>query len=110
MKFNDRYTTIPVYQDTETQEIGKYCDLYTDIWNFEILMSLEDLQSELEKVWEWYFRFKKLEEYSKILEHHTELCLDMSKTKVLWFREHILTFDKIKQAELEKEKTLSSKK
>lgn len=100
MKLWWTYAPIPTVFEDEDKEIGQYTTLYTDLWTFEILMSLEELQEELKKVWKWFFKFKKLDEYSQVLEHYWELVLDMSKAKILWFREHTIIHDRKKQKEI----------
>lgn len=98
------YDYIPTtYKDADIEE-WRYTTLYTDIWNFEILMSLEDLKKDLSKWWE--FKYRKLEEYSAVLEHYWELVLDLDKVKILWYKEHIIIDNLKKQRELNEEKTL----
>lgn len=93
------YKYIPTTLLTDDVEEGKYTTLYTDIWNFEILMTLEDLQTELDKG--WMFKYKKLEETSKIVQHYWELVLDLSLVKILWFKEHTIIDNLKLQRELE---------
>jgi len=109
MKLGWNYEYITTVEESDEIEIGKYTEFYTDIWTFEILLPLEDLQKQLKEVWDWYFKFKKLDEYSKVIEHFWELVLDMSKTKVLWFREHTIIHDRVKQKEIEQEKARMEK-
>lgn len=83
------YKWIPLYTNENWLEIGKYTTMYTDVWNFEINMGLEDLLKEIKKS-KSLFRYKKLEEYSKIVEHYGELVLDLEKVNIMWYKEHIL--------------------
>ena len=88
------YKGVPCYEWDDKEEIWKYTTLFTDAGNFEILMSLEDLILELQRVKnetiDNLFKYKKLEEYSKVMEHYWELVLDLSEVKILWYKEHII--------------------
>ena len=99
----NQFTTIPTFSDDETKEVGKYTTLYTDAGNFEILKSLDEVLKEISecKTSGELFRFKKLDEFSQVVEHYGELVLDISNTKVLGYREHTIIFDKVKQQERE---------
>ena len=88
MQEMSNFKWIPLYSSENWIETGKYTTMFTDVWNFEINMSLEDLQKEIKK--DSLFKYKKLEEYSKILEHHWELVLDLNSIKVMWYKEHTL--------------------
>ena len=93
------YELIPTTLLTEDKEEGKYTTLYTDVWNFEILLPLEELKGQLDK---WgFFKYRKLEESSKVIQHYWELVLDLDKVKILWFKEHHIIDDRKLQREIE---------
>lgn len=96
------YELIPTTYIDEDREEGKYTTLYTDVWNFEIIKPLEELQKDIEEAKQnWnIFKYKKLDEYSKVLENYWELVLDLNNVKIMWFKEHHIIDDFKKAREL----------
>lgn len=111
LKEMTNYKWIPVYNSSDEIEEWRYTTLFTDVWNFEILMSLSDLLGELEiaRKGDWLYRYKKLDEYSKILEHYGELVLDLNVVKIMWYKEHTLIDNLAKRAEIKEEDNLEIK-
>ena len=106
-----QFELVPTTYEDKDKEEWKYTTLYTDIWNFEILMTLDDLIAELKRckeAWEM-FKYRKLDEFSKVIEHYGELNLDLENVKILWYKEHHLIVDLKKQRELEKEQKAKPK-
>lgn len=87
----------------EDREEGKYTTLFTDTGTFEILKPLDEVIKELEecKKENKLFRYRKLKEFSKTMEHYWELVLDLSNVKILWYEEHHLIDDFKKARDLE---------
>lgn len=109
MKLGWIYEPITTTFEDETKEEWKYCDLYTDVGTFQILMPLDEL---IKYIWEVQnsedklFKFKKLDEYSMVIQHYWELILDLNHTKILWYKEHTIIHDRIKQEELNLNKNI----
>ena len=87
----------------EDKEEGKYTTLFTDTGTFEILKPLDEVMKDLEecKRDNKLFKYRKLKEFSKTMEHFWELVLDLNNTKILWYEEHHIIDDFKKAKELE---------
>lgn len=87
----------------DDREEGKYTTLFTDTGTFEILKPLEEVIKELEecKKENKLFRYRKLKEFSKTMEHYGELVLDLNNAKILWYEEHHIIDDFKKARDLE---------
>lgn len=87
----------------EDKEEWKYTTLFTDTGTFEILKPLDEVMKDLEecKRDNKLFKYRKLKEFSKTMEHFWELVLDLNNTKILWYEEHHIIDDFKKAKELE---------
>ena len=87
----------------EDKEEGKYTTLFTDTGTFEILKPLDEVMKDLDecKKNNKLFKYRKLKEFSKTMEHFWELVLDLNNTKILWYEEHHIIDDFKKAKELE---------
>lgn len=108
----EQYKFIPTTYVDEDREEGRYTTVYTDLWDIEILHPLDKVMADIKlckEKWE-LFRYKKLDEYSQVCEHFSEVVLDLSNTKILWYKEHHVIDDIKKQRELNAEKLLEDAK
>ena len=98
------YNVVPTTFINEDREEGKYTTLYTDIGNFEILKPKAEVQADIArcKLNNVPFLYRKLDEYSKVMEKYWELELDLVNIKILWYMEHHIIDDLKKARELEK--------
>ena len=106
------FEPIPTTFINEDREEWKYTVIYTDFWEVQVFKTLEDTIKEIEECKKElkFFRTKKLDEYSPTLKHYWEFVIDLTQTKILWYKEHHLIDDFKKQRELEKEKKLETNK
>lgn len=88
--------------DNDKEFVSNSCDLFTDVGNFSFFLSYDALKSEIDKG--WVFRYKKLAEKWSYLDHTEELILDLSSIKILGYREHEISIDKVKYNEINNSK------
>ena len=97
------YELIPVTYRDEDREEWKYTTLYTDVWNFEIIKPVNEVMEDLKEAKnskDWLYRYRKLDEFSQVLENYGELILDMNSVKIMWFKEHHIIDNLKKSREL----------
>lgn len=93
-----QFAEYAVKVDNDNEFVSNSCDLFTDVGNFSFFMSYDSLKKEIDKG--GILRYKKLAETGDYLSHTEELILDTSAIKVLGYREHEISIDKIKYNEL----------
>lgn len=107
-----QFFLVPTTFINEDREEWKYTVIYTDFWEVQVFKTLEETIkdiNECKKEWK-FFRTKKLDEYSATLEHYWEFVIDLTQTKILWYKEHTIIDDFKKQRELTEEKKLETNK
>ena len=86
----EMFNLVPTTYIDENVEEWKYTVIYTDVWEIQVFKTLEETMAEIKDCkdkWE-LFRTKKLDEYSRTLQHFGEFVIDLSTAKILWYKEH----------------------
>ena len=97
------FEQVPTYLETDTIEEWRYTEMFTDmmtiVYQWDLSSLIESLQEARNADGIW--RYKRLEEFSNVIQHYWEIVMNLNNVKILWYKEHSIIHDKVKQKEIE---------
>lgn len=107
----EQFNLVPTTFINDDIEEWKYTVIYTSVWEVQVFEPLDDVMVKIKECREnkTFFRVKKLDEYSRTLQHFWEFVLDLENTTILWFKEHHIIDNLKLQRELKEKAELELK-